>query len=305
LIERHLKFFVAVAEEENLHRAAQRLNIAQSALSRRIQDLEAELGVTLFERSKRTMQLNDAGRDFLASAQRILADLDRARADVHKVAEGSMGTLSLGYNEIAFRHPAVVALLKQFRVDNPDIHIALQHMISGRQAEQIKQGALDAGLLYNHYVDDEELSALHLFEDSMVLAIHQDHPLAGKPDLSLLDLRHEPFIWASRALAPMIFDRMIAAFQAQGISPRIEMQVPYSHLILDLVAAGFGSGFVTRMVEGGEPPSVRLIALPDFDLRTRYDLVWARRNRSAILKRFVDEVRSHLGQPGGAAQQLR
>lgn len=290
ILARQLQYFIVVAEEENLHRAAERLNIAQSALSRRIQDLEADLGASLFDRTGRSIRLNEAGRLLLENARRITTDIERVRADVGKVANGSIGTLALGFNEIAFRHPAVVDLIRDFRDANPRIEIDLQHMVSLRQVEQLRAGSLDCGLLYNHYVDDEDLDGLTLFEDEMVLAINASHPLASKPGLTLFDLRHETFIWASRRLAPITFDRMIAAFQAQGISPRISMEVPYSHLTMSIVAAGFGMGFVTKTEEGREPANVKLLRVEGFDVKMRFDIVWLRSNTSKALARLVEHI---------------
>lgn len=293
IIARQLQYFIVVAEEENFHRAAERLNIAQSALSRRIQDLETDLGVKLFDRTGRSIRLNAAGRLLLENARRIATDIERVRADVAKVANGAIGTLALGFNEIAFRHPAVVELVRDFRAENPGIEIDLQHMVSLRQVEMLRSGALDCGLLYNHYVDDEDLDGITLFEDEMVLAINEAHPLASKPRLTLYDLRHEPFIWASRRLAPITFDQMIGAFQAQGISPRISMEVPYSHLTMSIVAAGFGMGFVTQTERGREPANVKLIRVADFDVKMRFDIVWSRTNESRVLRKLVDHISGH------------
>jgi len=293
IIARQLQYFIAVAEEENFHRAAERLNIAQSALSRRIKDLETDLGVRLFDRTGRSIRLNEAGHLLLAHARRITADISRVRADVAKMAEGSIGALALGFNEIAFRHPIVIELMRGFRAANPKIEIDLKHMVSSVQVEMLRNGSLDCGLLYNHYVDDEDLASIHLFEDEMMLAINTGHPLANRPDLTLYDLRHEPFIWASRQLAPISFDRMIAAFQAQGISPLIAMEIPYSHLTMSIVAAGFGLGFVTATEKGREPANVRLMHVEGFDVRSRFDLVWLRSNTSKVLKKLTDHFSSH------------
>jgi DNA-binding transcriptional LysR family regulator len=146
---RHLRYFVAIGEEENYRRAAQRLNVAQTALSTQIQNLEAELGFKLFDRLPRGVKLSAAGKLFLADARRILRDVNEAASRAARVARGQSGTLRVGFTENASWRGVVPESLRRFRKRQPDAELQLTPATSLEQIEAIRSGRLDAGFVFN------------------------------------------------------------------------------------------------------------------------------------------------------------
>src|SRR5246500_3505385 len=141
---RHLRYFVAIGEEENYRRAAKRLNVAQTALSTQIQDLEAELGFKLFDRMPRGVKLSAAGKLFLEDARRILQTVGEATARAARVARGQSGTLRVGFAENASWHGIVPDSFRRFRAQQPDAELQLRPAASSEQLEAIRSGRLDA-----------------------------------------------------------------------------------------------------------------------------------------------------------------
>src|ERR1700689_3933575 len=146
---RHLRYFVAIGEEENYRRAAQRLNVAQTALSTQIQDLEEELGFKLFERLPRGVKLSAAGRLFLEDARRILQEVNEAAARAARAARGQSGTLRVGFTERTSWRGGVPGSFRRFREMQPDAELQLQALPSLVQLEAIRSGRLDAGFVFN------------------------------------------------------------------------------------------------------------------------------------------------------------
>src|SRR5260370_29965607 len=157
---RHLRYFVAIGEEENYRRAAQRLNVAQTALSTQMKDLEAELGFKLFDRLPRGVKLSVAGKLFLEDARRILQQVSEAAARAARVARGQSGTLCIGFTENASWNGVVPDALRIFRQRHPDAELQLHPAGSVDQIEDIRSGRVDAGFVFNMPRNAEELDHL-------------------------------------------------------------------------------------------------------------------------------------------------
>jgi DNA-binding transcriptional LysR family regulator len=286
---RHLPYFVIVAQEEHFHRAAERINMTQSALSRRIQGLEEELGVALFDRTMRGVKLTPAGRALYEHAQRVLTDIERAVARIQAVARGEEGLLRIALNEGAARCARVAQGLRAFRHAYPAVQVELHSMLSDDQLAALTNEAIDAGFLYEFERDgpfNQMFNTLFVHEEKMVLALHEGHPLAALKDISLADLRDEKLIWSSRSRGRRIYDRMIAAFRAVDMSPQILLEVISAEITVNLVSSHMGIGFVpqSQIV----PEGVFLRPVRDFHVPLHLSLVWRRNNHSSLLKRLVD-----------------
>src|ERR1700687_3410182 len=190
---RHLRYFVAIGEEENYRRAAQRLNVAQTALSTQIQDLEAELGFKLFDRLPRGVKLSAAGKLFLEEASRILRDVNEAAARAARVARGQSGTLRIGFTENASWRGVVPESFRRFREQQPDAELQLQPAPSLEQLDAIRSGRLDAGFLNFMPKADLELDQLLVATQRVELAVPKRHPLTKLKKLRLRDLTDAPF----------------------------------------------------------------------------------------------------------------
>src|SRR5437773_906423 len=146
---RHLRYFVAVGEEPHYGRAAERLGVAQPALSRQIQDLEKELGLPLFDRLPRGVKLNAAGKLYLADARRILQEVEGTKLRAERVARGQAGTLRVGFVEALSWHGVVPDSFRRFRRQQPDVELDLHSMLSNQQVEAVQSGKLDAGFIFS------------------------------------------------------------------------------------------------------------------------------------------------------------
>lgn len=304
---RQLRYFVAVAETENFHRASERLNLVPSALSRQIRELETELGVALFERERRRVRLSAAGKSFLESARHLLGAADVARERVGLVARGHVGTLRIGLQEITGRHRDVPRSFHLFRTRYPDVELQLAPMTSVEQAAAIAAGELDAGFFYVK-TTNPAFEVLDIDVDDWVLALPKRHRLARKPGLRLRDLRDEPFIWVPRSYAPMLYDRLMATCEKGGLVPRIVQEVKHQSLMLNLVAVGMGLTFVIATARGYGPGDVTFRKLADFSMPMTLNLVWRRDNDSAVLARFVEtfaELKGVRTRRGRAAPRSR
>src|SRR6202043_1028445 len=204
---RHLRYFVAVGEDQHYGRAAERLGIAQPALSRQIQDLENELGFMLFERLPRGVRLNAAGKLYLSDARRILQDVDEAKRRAERVALGKAGTLRVGIATAVSWHGLVVDSFREFRRRQPDVELELHHLLSVHQIEAILSGRLDAGFAASLTPSHKDLAHWEFVQDRMLLAVPKGHPLTKREGIRLRDLRDMPFVWFPRWVNPVIYDR--------------------------------------------------------------------------------------------------
>lgn len=284
---RHLPHFVVVAEEGNFQRASRRLNIAQSALSRRMRDLEFELGnVPLFIRSATGLQLTPSGEAFLKEARAILARLDDARARAVAIMQGQEGFLRIGYSVGAVRSAFIAELFGAFREAFPRVILRAELLPVEDLQARLRRNDLDAAIFYVN-APGPEFESLLIAAERFVLAIPRDHRLAARERVSFADIVDEAFVWYSRVYSPTVAQRIHAAFEQRGAVPRISIESPTSDTALQLVAAGFGIGFVAPLAEGLLPPNVVLREVEDFALEWEFRLVWLAGNASPILPRLI------------------
>src|SRR6266550_6756281 len=182
---RHLRYFVAVGEEQHYGRAAERLHVAQPALSRQIQDLEKEMGFVLFDRLPRGVRLNAAGRLFLTDARRILQDVDKAKLRAERIAHGKAGTLRIGIATAVSWHGLVVDSFRELRRWQPGVELELRHLLSVDQVEAILSGRLDAGFAASLTPWHKDLAHWEFAQDRMVLAVPKGHALTKQKTVRL------------------------------------------------------------------------------------------------------------------------
>jgi DNA-binding transcriptional LysR family regulator len=219
---RHLRYFVAIGEEQHYGRAARSLRVAQPALSRQIQDLEEELGFKLFERLPRGVKLSAAGKLFLEDARRILQEVNEAAMRAAQVARGLSGTLRVGFSENASWRGVVPDSFRRFREQQPDAKLQLQPAASLEQFEAIRSGRLDAGFVNFMPKSDPELDQLRVAIQHVELAVPKRHALTKLKKLRLRDLKDVPFVWFPRWASPAFYDRLMQACYRGGLkSPRI------------------------------------------------------------------------------------
>jgi DNA-binding transcriptional LysR family regulator len=289
---RHLRYFIAIGEEQHYGRAARRLRVAQPALSRQIQDLEGELGFELFERLPRGVRLSLAGQLFLEDARRILLEISDAATRAGRVARGLSGTLRIGFTENSCWRGAVPESFKRFRELQPDAELQLQPSSSAEQIEAIRSGRLDAGFVNFMPKSDPELDQLLVAIQRVELAAPKGHPLTTLKKLRLRNLTDAPFIWFPRWSSPAFYDRMMRECYRGGLkSPRIVQEGLNEATILSLVSSGLGVGWVLGTARWRCPETIIVLPVADLNMPLTLALVWRRDNASPLLAKFVGDVR--------------
>ncbi len=272
---RHLRYFVAVAEAEHFGKAAVRLNVSQSPLSRQIAQLEEELGVALFTPVGRGVKLSPAGRTFLDGARATLSRADLAVQDARATAEGRSGTLVVGFEGGLAYTGILPKVMSQFRKRHPSVEVRLLPVESQDQAEALREGRISVGYQYvcNPRDDDPLLRSRVLFRDRLGVALPKDHPLAGNKTVRLADLKNERFLWPSRAVNPALNEAMLAALRAEGEAILIQEEND-PEALLTLVASGAGITFFSESAAA----LVRVVAtfkrVRDLDVVIFGRLVW-------------------------------
>jgi DNA-binding transcriptional LysR family regulator len=257
---RHLRYFVVVAEERHITRAALRLGIQQPPLSLQIRQLETELGTSLFTRTARGVVLTAAGQAFLEDARAILGSVDRAAARSVQIARGHQGRLSVGFTTSAILHPFVRRVMRAFRETYPAVELDPHEGNAATLTRSVATGTMAAGFLRIPVDRPPGVAFAELLSEELLAVLPIGHALSGGSDvLELSQLAQENFILVRRPGAPGIYENVIAACRAAGFEPSIAAEVPHMLTNVNLVAAGFGISIV--------PASMCEISLHDVQYR--------------------------------------
>jgi DNA-binding transcriptional LysR family regulator len=287
---RQLRYFVAVAEEQGFTRAAERLHIAQPALSVQVRRLEDELGVELLDRSRRTVRVTAAGEILLREGRRLLSGLDRTVDLVRRTGSGSVGRLAVGFVPSA-ANEALPPLLRRYGAGHPAVEVSLEEMTPDALVRALHENRLDVAFLYLPF-DDPTLETAVVARESFVAALPSDHPLAPSEHVDVRKLADEPFVLPARHGMPGLHAQVLEICREAGFEPRpVQEDVWLVQTIIGLVAAGVGvalvpasaqalmrRGVVYRSLRGRSPHEVALAA------------VWRRDDRSPVLEGFLDHV---------------
>lgn len=265
---RHLRYFLAVAEEGHITRAAERLGIQQPPLSQQIRALETELDVQLFRRRPRGVELTEAGRSLLADTRLILDQVERARAKAERTARGEQGTIVVGFTSSAPFHPFVPQLIQRFRERYPRVTLVLEEYGTSEQVDRLRSEEIDAAFIRSPVADRQGLAVHPLLREPMFAALPAAHPLtpsSGKREapLKVGDLSAEPFILYRRGTGPGFYDSIIAACHQAGFTPNIAQEAPRIVSTLNLVAAGLGVSLVPESLRQLQMAGVAFRRLAD------------------------------------------
>ena len=303
---RHLRYFVAVAEELHFGRAAKRLRISQPPLSRQVRDLEREIGTALFERVPRGVELTAAGSAFLPEARLTLAQADRAHRTAQRAALGETGRLRVGFVEAATQSGILPDVLSFFRVHLPSVGLSLFELDPLRQADAFREGRIDVGILHGAPLDaDRWLRVEEIYAEPVVLAVPKSHRLAGRARFTLPGLAGESFVLFPRAVAPAMYDDIVSRCRSAGFSPRIVQEAMGWHTLVSLVGAGIGVGLVPRSFTNYQQHGAVYRAMPDLDVRMALAAAWRSDERSPVRERFVTALRAVAGAAAAAQRRNR
>ncbi|MGE8686137.1 MAG: LysR family transcriptional regulator [Achromobacter sp.] len=296
---RQLHYFVAVAEEEHVGRAAERLHISQSPLSRQIAQLEEKLELVLFERSQQRIRLTRDGRTFLAETKAFLTHANRLESLARRLGRGDEGGLCIGYLEYAMHSGVLPNALRELSDSRPAVHIALYNQQSETQLEGLRQRSLDIALVCEPpSPDDPDLEAAQVLNDPMLLVLPVGHPLADVAQITSADLAAQKWIGVMHKESALRHDTFIAACAKAGFTPTISMEATEPLAALGLVAAGLGVTTVQRSLRHQAPAGVVMRELPEFSYRTPLWAAWHKINLRPLVQTFRETLIRTVGADG-------
>ena len=290
---RHLRYFIAVAEELNFSRAAERLHMAQPPLSAAIRQLERELGVDLFIRTTREVSLTDAGRAFLDGARRTLADAERAAEDARRAGAGDLGRLRIAYSW-STRFETLPALGRAFRASHPGVEVLAQEMWNARMAPAFANGSIDVAIsLCPEIASELELAPIR--KERLVALLPEHHPLAGQQAIPLSALSGEEIVLFPREIAPRLHDAFVAIYRRAGFEPQLRNESFHTGWDLGVIAEIPAAAMVPQSVANGLPEGIAAVALSEPTDALETCLVWRADQRNPAVEAFVTTARSAFG----------
>lgn len=296
---RHLRQFVALAEELHFGRAAQRLSMSQPPLSASIRQLEDDLGVQLFERSSRQVRLTAAGAAFLVESRRILAQAADARALVGRIASGLSGRLQVGF-VASMLYRGLPQLLARHGRSHPGIEVALRELNSGEQIEALLAGRLDAGFVHAPSVP-AGLDGVEVLAEPFVCCVADGHPQAQRRHADLARMSGEPLVLFAREVSPEYHDRIVSLCVESGFAPRQRHEVRHWLTVLAFVAAGMGVALVPQSMSRAGMAGVRFLPLRNRKVRSVTRMLWAPQRMTPALRGLLESIGSPAPGPGAGA----
>jgi DNA-binding transcriptional LysR family regulator len=289
---RHLRYFVAVAEELNFTRAAERLGINQPPLSLQIRQLEKELGTQLFRRRTRGVELTDAGKLMLEEARVILNQIETAKSGVRRRARGETGRIIIGSAGATYFHPLIPAIIREYRLKYPDVILAPQASNTALLVARLCAGQIDIAFIWRPTADSDGVSTELLVDEDTVIVLPAGHALSGLASVPLAALAKETFVLFPRALNPCGYDSVIAACERAGFSPTLGQEAPQVVSVMPLVAAGLGVSIVPRSTSRILVDGVSYLPVKGDAPRMEICLAHRRGDRSAAVRNFVAVARA-------------
>jgi DNA-binding transcriptional LysR family regulator len=291
---RHLEAFVAVAEELHFGRAANRLRIAQPALSQQILRLESALGADLLVRRRRRTSLSETGRIFLAEARRTLEQAHVAEAVVARAQRGELGRLRVGYNPTASSQQFLSALAA-FEHSMPDVDLSLRELPMGTLAKPLQDDTVDVAFVvsmgeFDCGAHEGELELRVLSNEGFVAAMAPTHPLATRREIGLAELSQDTFVLLARDVCTYLFDDLLALCQRTGFTPRVSREVGELGTQLTLVAAGLGVALVQESTRLVRSDGIVYVPVHEPTPPIASAVVWRADDTSPVLRRFLNAL---------------
>ncbi|MFT4096712.1 MAG: LysR family transcriptional regulator [Rhodoblastus sp.] len=270
---RHLRYCIAIADEESFSRASARLRIAQPALSRQIKALEEETGVLLFQRLPRGVALTDAGRIFIEESRAALAMVEGAVQKARRAQRGEVGLLRIGFTGSASFNPFVTRAIRDFRRLNPHVEIELVEEATAPLLARFSANRLDVAFLRPAPGEVDHLWSMHVLYEPLMIAMPSEHPYAQRKRVDLRLLAQEDFIIYPRQNGRALFDLIISVCRDVGFSPKVLQIAPQMTSIVNLVATGIGLSIVPASIAQVATPGVVYRPLQGTTARAELTLV--------------------------------
>ena len=289
---RHIRYFVAVAEELNFTRAAARLGIGQPPLSQQIKDLESELGAALLRRVPHGAELTEAGKAFLEEGRRALAAAESAATAVKRAVRGESGHLKLGFTSSAHFNAVVPTTIRQFTGRYPKVQLSLEEANTNKLLDAVSRGALDVAFTHSGLEQGTGLSCLAVKVEPLVAALPATHAKAGGRAVRLADLAGDEFILKPRSVGPELHRQVIEACRKAGFEPSLGHEAPQLATVISFVAAGLGVALVPASMQDVRASGVSYLPLSDVEASISLCLVWRRADPSKVVQNLVTLVKS-------------
>ena len=307
---RHLRYFMAAAEEEHFGRASDRLYVTRPAVSQIIADLESELGTPLFERLAHRVKLTAAGRALLPQIQSVMANLEDALEMARRVGKGKSGTLNVGYGSLTMLNKLFRDAIKQFHEQYPDVNMSLVELSTSEQSKALAEGRIQAGFMHfgptyalkskqrTDGVSGQDETVLDWYEiqtGNLGVAMAMDHRFAQRQSLSIAELNGEPLVVIPRSSVSPGYGPIHALCQQSGFEPRVVQEVASTYSLLNMIGVGLGIGLVVMGKGFSYPPNVCVIPLEDVQYPTTFVLGWVKGQKEPALDRLLDSVKELKG----------
>jgi DNA-binding transcriptional LysR family regulator len=282
---RHLRCFVAVAEELHFGRAAQRLHLTQPPVSLAIKELEDELGVTLLERTSRRIAITRAGEDALRDARAVLTAADTMRRRAREAAQGLTGSISIGFISLP-AYSFLPPTLRSFTEDYQRVKVSLQEGTTDQITHDVESGSLDIGMVFRTPDLPNALNSKIVQTEPLVIALPESHPLAGGSRIALEKLSQERFLGFERHQGPLMFDAIVATCMRHGFSPKL-FPARQMHTIVSLVSGGIGVALVPGSVRALHREGVVYRNMKGEKTVVETVAVWRRSDDSPLVKALM------------------
>jgi DNA-binding transcriptional LysR family regulator len=284
---RHVRYFLAVAEEQHFTRAAARVGIGQSPLSQQIKDLEREVGAPLFHRIPQGAELTEAGRAFLENVRVMPMQAERAMRAAQRAARGEIGSLRVGFTNSAPFNRVVPATIRSFRRAYPDVDMILEEANTTRLVAGLRDGELDAVFFRSETSASDDLQIRLLSEEPMLVVLPTSHPAAKSVEIDLIRLRNEMLIFTPRDVGPSLFDTAIHACRQAGFEPTLGQSAPQISSVVNLVAAELGFSMVPESMRQLQVTGVTYREVKGDAPLARLSLAYRRGETSKIVRHFI------------------
>lgn len=300
---RHLRYFLVLADELNFGRAAQTLHITQPPLSRQIQQLEEEIGVALFNRTPKGVELTEAGRQFREEAARVLAMSERATECARMAAQGRLGRLDIGVFGSALLN-VVPRMVLRYRQLHPQVTVCLHNMHKTEQIQALREGRITMG--FNRIVPLlPDITVENIMLEDLVVAVNSSHPLASHAEIRLEALTEEPLILLPSLMRPSLADHVLAMFSAARIRPNVAQEANDTIIAAAMVSSGIGLCIMPESGSGLTLPRVVFRPLAKPHSAIGLECLYLSGNESPILKSFLEIVRGFRDERSSSATAAR
>jgi DNA-binding transcriptional LysR family regulator len=288
---RHLRYFVAVAEELSFTRAAERLGIKQPPLSLQIRQLEREMGTPLFRRLGRKVELTGAGKLLLAEARNILEHVERTKTEVKRRARGETGEICIGTAGATYFEPLVSCITREYCMKYPGVILCAEESSTLMLIAKVHAGALDAAFVWFPIAEHDDLAIVPVADEDLVIILPEGHALARSPSVPLAALTKERFFLFARRMNVIMYDYIIAACHRAGFQPNLGRELPHIFATFPVVAAGLGISVVPRCLTRIHVEGVSFRPIEGDVLRVGVSLIHRRNDNSPAVKNLVSVVR--------------